>query len=62
MEPYGKARQVMAQMILAEKASLCSEKDFSHLKGNPRLGLREEMIIDGPNVLHRPDSLVEPKN
>ncbi len=40
-------------MTLEEKASLCSGKDFWHLKSIERLGLREIMVCDGPHGLRK---------
>jgi beta-glucosidase len=47
------ARSIVAQMTLAEKASLCSGKDFWYLKGIERLGLPEIMVTDGPHGLRK---------
>ena len=40
-------------MTLEEKASLCSGKDFWHLKSIERFGLREIMVCDGPHGLRK---------
>ena len=40
-------------MTLEEKASLCSGKDFWHLKSIERLGLPEIMVCDGPHGLRK---------
>jgi beta-glucosidase len=48
-----KARSIVAQTTLAEKASLCSGKDFWYLKGIERLGLPEIMVTDGPHGLRK---------
>lgn len=40
-------------MTLKEKASLCSGKDFWHLKSIERLGLPEIMVCDGPHGLRK---------
>ena len=54
MEDYKtKARELVAQMTLEEKASLCSGKDFWHLKGIERFGLPEIMVTDGPHGLRK---------
>jgi beta-glucosidase len=61
MDINEKARSIVAQMTLAEKASLCSGKDFWYLKGIERLGLPEIMVTDGPHGLRKqaaaPDQL-----
>lgn len=45
--------ELIAQMTLEEKASLCSGKDFWHLKGVARLGIPEIMVTDGPHGLRK---------
>jgi beta-glucosidase len=47
------AKEIVSQMSLEEKASLCSGKDFWRLKGIERLGLKEIMITDGPHGLRK---------
>lgn len=47
------AKNLVAQMTLEEKASLCSGKDFWHLKGIERLGLNPIMVTDGPHGLRK---------
>lgn len=47
------ARTLVAQMTLAEKASLCSGKNFWYLKGIEHLGLPEIMVTDGPHGLRK---------
>ena len=44
---------LLSQMTLEEKASLCSGQDFWHLKGIGRLGLPSIMVADGPHGLRK---------
>ena len=53
MDVKEKARELVSQMTIEEKASLCSGKDVWTLKGIPRLNLKEEMATDGPNGLRK---------
>ncbi|MDX9864773.1 MAG: glycoside hydrolase family 3 C-terminal domain-containing protein [Anaerolineaceae bacterium] len=46
-------RNLIAQMTVEEKASLCSGKDFWHLKGIERLHIPEMMVTDGPHGLRK---------
>lgn len=48
-----KHQDLISQMTLEEKASLCSGKDFWHLKSIERLGLAEIMVCDGPHGLRK---------
>lgn len=48
-----KAKKLVAQMTLEEKASLMSGKDFWYLKGIERLELPEVMVTDGPHGLRK---------
>ena len=45
--------QLISQMTLEEKASLCSGLDFWHLKGIERLGIPSLMVTDGPHGLRK---------
>jgi beta-glucosidase len=47
------AKQLVAQMTLEEKASLCSGKGLWHIKGVERLGLPPVMVTDGPHGLRK---------
>ena len=49
-------KELIAQMTLEEKASLCSGKDFWHLKGIERLGVASIMVTDGPHGLRKQTS------
>jgi beta-glucosidase len=40
-------QELLAEMTLEEKASLCSGRDFWHLKGNDRLGIPAVLVADG---------------
>lgn len=51
-----KHQELISQMTLEEKASLCSGKDFWHLKSIKRLGLKEIMVCDGPHGLRKQNS------
>ena len=46
-------KELIAQMTLEEKASLCSGLDFWHLKGIERLDIPSIMVTDGPHGLRK---------
>ena len=48
-----RAKELVKQMSLEEKASLCSGKDFWHTKGIERLGIKSMMVTDGPHGLRK---------
>lgn len=47
--------QILKEMTLEEKASLCSGEDFWHTKAVERLGIPQVMVCDGPNGLRKQD-------
>ncbi len=47
--------EIIKKLTLEEKASLCSGKDFWHMKGIERLSLPEIMLTDGPHGLRKKD-------
>ncbi len=49
-------KQVISQMTLEEKASLCSGLDFWHTKPVERLGVPSVMVSDGPHGLRKQDT------
>ncbi|MDD3430090.1 MAG: hypothetical protein PHG02_08815 [Oscillospiraceae bacterium] len=48
-----KAQELLAQLTLEEKASLCGGADFWHTQGIPRLGILPHMLTDGPHGLRK---------
>lgn len=48
-------KQLISQMTLEEKASMCSGADFWHTKGIERLGVPASMVSDGPHGLRKQD-------
>ncbi len=46
-------QELITQMTLEEKASLCSGLDFWHTKGIERLGIPSLMLTDGPHGLRK---------
>jgi len=53
---HNEAAALVAQMTLAEKASLCSGKNFWFLQGVERLGVESVMVTDGPHGLRKQSS------
>lgn len=52
-------KELISQMTLEEKASLCSGLDFWHTKGVERLGVPSEMLCDGPHGLRKQDDAAD---
>ncbi len=51
--------EILEQMTLEEKASLCSGLDFWNMKGIARLGLPSIMLTDGPHGVRKQDMEAE---
>ncbi len=54
-----KLKDLISQMTLEEKASLCSGLDFWHTKGIERLGIPSGMVSDGPHGLRKQDQTAD---
>lgn len=50
-----KHQDIIREMTLFEKVSLCTGKDFWHMNGVERLGLPEICLTDGPHGLRKKD-------
>lgn len=50
-----KIKEIIAQMTLEEKASMCSGADFWHTETVERLGIPASMVSDGPHGLRKQD-------
>jgi len=48
-----KAKELVTQMTLEEKASLCSGQNFWQTKAVERLGVQSFMVTDGPHGLRK---------
>ncbi len=48
-----RAKELLSQMTLEEKAGLCSGQNFWETKGVPRLGVEPVMVTDGPHGLRK---------
>ncbi len=53
MDYKAKAKELVKQMTLEEKAGLCSGNSFWYLKSVDRLGLSSIMVTDGPHGLRK---------
>lgn len=50
-----KIKELISQMTLEEKASICSGADFWHTEKLERLGIPATMVSDGPHGLRKQD-------
>ena len=48
-------KELISQMTLEEKASICSGADFWHTEKLERLGIPATMVSDGPHGLRKQD-------
>lgn len=48
-----KLKELVAQLTLEEKASLCAGRDFWHTRAVERLGIPSSMVTDGPHGLRK---------
>ena len=48
-----RAKELVAQMTIEEKARLCGGRDFWTIHGVERLGLKPATVTDGPHGLRK---------
>ena len=51
--------ELLNQLTIEEKASLCSGADFWHTEAVERLGLPAAMVSDGPHGLRKQDETAD---
>ncbi len=56
---HNQAAAIVDQLTLAEKAKLCSGKNFWHTEGIPRLNLPSVMVTDGPHGLRKQNAAAD---